>query len=86
MAIGCLPVQILAGLITFVVAALIVVVLDVEPGKSWFQLGAGLLWFLTCYLVWEGPRWVTAIRNRFRECPNCGARDWDRPHWGGFGL
>lgn len=54
--------------------------------SSWFFLLSVPLWILVTWLFWEGPRWLVALRNRFRNCPQCGKRDWSSPRYGGFGL
>jgi hypothetical protein len=52
----------------------------------WFLLAGLPLWIAFTWLFWEGPRWLATLRNRWRRCPGCGAREWSRPKWGGFGL
>lgn len=44
------------------------------------------MWFFTTWFIWEFPRWIVSVRHAFRNCPNCGARDWGKPEYGGFGL
>ena len=69
---ACLVTGILCGYLTSV--------------SSWFLLLALPLWMVLTWLFWEGPRWLAAFRNRFRNCPQCGQRDWSSPRSGGFGL
>ena len=56
----------------------------------WLGLAMCLTYFVgtiaLTFLFWEGPRWLAMLRNRFRRCPHCGARDWERPRYGGFGV
>jgi hypothetical protein len=70
-----LPAAIVAGLLVGLLARL----------SSWFMLAALPIWLLFGWLFWEAPRWLAAFCNRFRRCPCCGERNWDRPHYGGFG-
>ena len=44
------------------------------------------LWAFFAWLLWESPRWITFLRHGFKNCPHCGARDWKKPHYSGFGL
>lgn len=53
---------------------------------AWFLLLLPPLLVGLTWLFWEGPRWWTRFRNRFRLCPQCGGNDWSRPEYGGFGL
>jgi len=53
---------------------------------NWIYLLLLPLWVLLTWLFWEGPRWLTALRYRRRHCPQCGACQWERPEYSGFGL
>lgn len=44
------------------------------------------LWWLFAWGLWELPRWLTSLRHWRRRCPQCGARNWGRPRYSGFGL
>jgi len=55
--------------------------------SGWAAMVVALpLWVLFSWVLYELPRWLTRLRFRFRPCPQCGARDWGRPYYSGFGL
>src|SRR6266852_3528125 len=41
---------------------------------------------LFSWLFWQFPRWRMRSRYRHMPCPHCGACDWGRPRYSGFGL
>jgi hypothetical protein len=55
------------------------------PGWSLFLIGIPF-WFFAAFILWELPRWLAYLRYGLRPCPSCGARNWGRPHYSGFGL
>lgn len=44
------------------------------------------IWFFLACFLGELPRWLTFLRYGFSRCPQCGARDWGKPYYSGFGL
>lgn len=79
-AVGCVTTVVPAALITGVAIGCLI------PISRWFVLAAVPLWILMTWLFWEGPRYLVMLRNRFTSCPQCQARDWERPEYSGFGL
>jgi hypothetical protein len=79
-AVGGITTFLPAGVVTGLLCAVLIGV------RWWFVFAFLPLWVLLSWLFWEGPRWVVAFRNRSRNCPRCGQRDWERPKYGGFGF
>jgi hypothetical protein len=85
------------GVVTFLCAAILTGILlgmgvpileRLKVHLSWLFLlvGAIFIWLLLSWFVWELPRWLTFLRYGLKRCPECGARDWGRPHYSGFGV
>ena len=49
-------------------------------------LGTLPSWMLLSWVLWECPRWLTRAWYAFHRCPRCGACEWGRPFYSGFGL
>lgn len=80
-----LPTAIVTGFVLGVVATW-----AKEQGVSWGVWGVAIvaipLYLLFSSLFWELPRWLTKLRYSSKPCPHCGARDWGRPQYSGFGI
>lgn len=79
----------LAGIFTWVPAAIITaitcsVIECVIHG--WAFLIAIPLWVFLTWILCELPRWRAMLRYYRHPCPKCGACDWARPQYSGFGL
>lgn len=72
----CFPAMLVTGLLGIFLVKI----------SAWFFLALLPLWFVLVWLFWEAPRWLQAIRNRRRPCPNCGEYDWKFPQYSGFGI
>jgi phosphatidylglycerophosphate synthase len=79
-AVGCVTTGLPAAVITGITIGFLV------PISQWFLLSAIPLWIVTTSLLWEGPQYLAMFQNRSRPCPQCKARDWERPEYSGFGL
>ena len=52
--------------------------------SPWWWLSALPVWLGLVYILYEGPRRLEMLRNRYRTCATCGRSVWSRPHYGGF--
>jgi hypothetical protein len=83
-AVGGVTTILPAAVVAAVIAGVIARVLGRLPW--WLFAVEPVLWLFLTWVFWEGPRWLTMARNRWRTCPRCGHRDWGRPEYSGFGL